>query len=100
MMVKDIEITRPFCVFVDEALDLPGVWIAKVVGADGLDYITQADSPEGAVFMAWDLLRLVTGRCSVDRPRHEYTFDTTLTDGSPARGCAHCDIRTRKDEDA
>lgn len=70
------------------------------------DWMTGADSPEGAVFMAWDLLSMMTGRCSLEHPDHDLTVDTVLRSSqetiddleTPAWGCSRCQFRCPKDD--
>lgn len=95
------KITEPFTIDVRPSKDNSGTWIAEIK-LTGLKHplLTCGDSPEVAVFMAWDVLRMVTGRCGVKRAEHEYTIDTTIGPDKdiPAWGCAHCDVRTAKTE--
>lgn len=69
-MDQIIRIDRPFAIFCEPSDDVPGAWLAKVVG-HGLDNITQGEGPTGAVFMAFDLLRLLTGEC---KPGEEHDW--------------------------
>lgn len=93
-------------------LDDEGVWFADICATvadpDGVpypaDWMTYADSPEGALFMAWDLLSLVTGRCSVDHPEHDLSVETSFesdVEGHPpvpCWGCTRCPVRIPKDQ--
>jgi len=96
---RRIEITQPFTVVIEPSRDGQG-WIGQIIGLPCGPQMTCADTPENTAFMVWDVLRLLTGRCSVDRAEHEYTVDTTLSgaDHTPAWGCAHCAVRTAKTE--
>lgn len=93
-----LTITRPFAIFVEEAHDMPGTWTAHVVGHQ-LDNVTQGNSPEDAVFMAYDMLSLLTDYCTGDggTAKHDYSFECTLDDGTPAWGCTTCGTRSAKD---
>ncbi len=95
-----VKIERPFSIFVEESYDIPGIWIAHIVGHE-LDNVTQGQGPEDAVFMAYDLLRFLTGRCDADHVDHDLTVEavippTILDDGEvlhpevPAWECARC----------
>ena len=55
----DLVITRPFAIFVEP--DGNGCWVAHIVGHE-LDNCTQGDSPEHAVEMVADVIRLLTGK--------------------------------------
>lgn len=94
-----IRIEQPFTIVVEPASDGLG-WNAKIIGREFDTIHTCADDPAVAVFMAWSALRLMTGRCGVDRTEHEYGVDTTIgPDGDiPAWGCMHCDVKTAKTE--
>lgn len=88
------DIKGPFTIVVDRASDGIG-WIGKIIGLPCGTQVTCADTPEVVAYMAWDILRLVTGRCDVDRPEHAYTIDTMIGD-TPAWGCENCDLKTIK----
>jgi hypothetical protein len=95
-----IKITQPFTIDVRPSKDNIGAWIAEIKTPE-LEHplLTCADTPEVAVFMAWDVLRMVTGRCGVKRAEHDYRIDTTIgLDFTPAWGCTYCDVRTAKTE--
>jgi predicted RNase H-like HicB family nuclease len=53
-----ITITRPFAIFVEPA---SCGWVASLVGYN-LDHCTQGDSPEHAVEMMADVIRILTGK--------------------------------------
>lgn len=57
------KLTRPFTIVVEPDIADAG-WVAKVVGPD-INFITCADDPAVAVFMAWDTLRMF-GETSTD----------------------------------
>ena len=87
-----VNITRPFALFVEQ--DEEGDWIAHIVGHE-LDNVTLAETPTDAVFMAHDLLRMLTGGCKpMDDTPHDWSIETTLSDdpsiGTPARQCSRC----------
>ena len=54
-----VVITRPFAVFVEP--DGNGEWVAHVVGHE-LDNCTQGDSPDRAMEMVADMLRLLMNK--------------------------------------
>lgn len=101
---KDLlKIDHPFAIFVQPADDVPGEWIAHIVGHE-LDNITQGTGPEHAVFMAYDLLKLLTGYCCEEHPEHDLSVATTITTSErlsgivinsdrPAYGCSRCDYK-------
>jgi len=99
--IKDpLKINRPFAIFVDHDPDLPGNWNANIVGFE-LDQLTFLDSPEGAVFSAWEVLCLLTGRCRVDRKDHELSIDTFMESNGqqiPAWRCPWCDTLVNKND--
>jgi len=53
-----ITITRPFAIFVEPC---DAGWVAHIVGYN-LDHATQGDSPEQAVEMMADVIRILTGK--------------------------------------
>jgi len=65
-----LRIDRPFAIFCEPADDVPGTWVAHIVGHK-LDNVTQGDGPTGAVFMAFDLLKVLSGEC---RPGQEHDW--------------------------
>lgn len=98
-----IDITQPFTIVVEKSIGDDQMWVSKIIGIPGGVQVGCDPTPEGAVYMAWDIVRIMTGRCSIDRLEHEYTVDTVITPppGSatadiPAWGCAHCDVKTAK----
>lgn len=65
-----VNIERAFAIFVRPEDEDDGTWLAHVVGHE-LDNMTQGHSPEGAVYMACDLLCALTGREFADVEREE-----------------------------
>ena len=104
----DLKITRPFAIFFyeDDSSDLTDgpVWLAHVVGADGLDNITQAQNPVDAVFMAHDLMLALTDLCGHPAQEHDYSieskFDLIGYVGEPVPGnaweCTRCGAKTAR----
>jgi len=96
-----IDIKQPFTIVVEKSIGDDNLWVAKIIGLSCGVQIGCDPTPEGAVFMAWDIVRILTGRCSFTRLEHEYTIDTVITatpgcEDIPAWGCAHCDVKTGK----
>lgn len=82
MSDDDLKINRSFNVYVEHNLEGEGgdtEWIAHVVGPDGLDNITWADNPVGALYMAYDMLLLLTGQCMKDQKVAEHQFEAATS---------------------
>lgn len=102
--MEDIKLERPFAIVIEPSLH-PGEedhWYAKIIGHQ-MDHITYYKDPLGALLMAYDILCLLTGKCSkldeVDSLAHEtHTFEveTTFDDGQPAVGCSKCSTKEAK----
>lgn len=103
----DLKIDRPFAIFVQEADDIPGVWVAHVVGHE-LDNVTQGHGPEDAVLMTYDLLRILTGMCTPEHREHDLSIETVIPESRfddtgevihpelPAWECSRCHDRFAK----
>lgn len=98
-----IDIKQPFTIVVEKSIDADDLWVAKIIGLSCGVQVSCDPTPEGAVYMAWDIVRVLTGRCGIDRPEHDYSIDTVIsaipgsgTPDIPAWGCAHCDLKTAK----
>ncbi len=96
-----VKVDRPFAVWVEEAYDLPGVWVAHIAGHN-LDNVTQGNSPQEALFMAYDVLKILTGYCSSENPEHDFSIDSAIVpeDGEviPAYECSRCHEKWARSE--
>lgn len=103
-----IPLDRPIAIWLEEADDLPGTWIARITGLQ-LDNITQGapgGGPISALESAADLLRMLAGVCP-DPRGHDFSVKTTfdgydddnvlLFEGGPAIGCSRCPERAHAD---
>lgn len=91
-----VHIERPFAMFFEPSSDGQG-WIGHVVGQE-LDQVTCAENPSDVVFMAADVVRMLTGMCQpMDATPHDWSIETTLDmpdapegSGEPAWQCSRC----------
>ena len=104
-----LRIDRPFTIVVQEDFDLPGTWVAHVIG-HGLDNMTQGKNgggPLSAVEMAHDMLRLLTCQCtefgqehdlSIDGGLRMYAGDDELGEDIPSKTCGRCGMAFSDDD--
>lgn len=57
---EPIKVSGPFAIFIEEELDEPGCWIAKIVGRDFDNVTFSYNGPIGAAYMAYDCLCALT----------------------------------------
>ena len=100
-MKSDLVIDRPFAIWVDEDPDTKGQWIAHVVGHE-LDNITWHDSPADAVFMASDMIRILTCQCKIGEKEHDWSIESTRLahDDTVIQGltCSKCGLWAANEE--
>lgn len=58
-----VNVRAPFVVVVDPDFDNDGLFSTRLIGRE-LDNSTQGVSPANALWMAWDLLCVLTGLCT------------------------------------
>lgn len=102
-----IVIDRPFAIFVEESYDVPGTWVAHIVG-HGLDNVTQGHGPIDTVEMVADLFRALTCQCVSPNVEHDWSIDGGLKsvnigdDGEdvyvPSWTCSRCGESASKTE--